>query len=284
MPIDFGSWRNIPRYAIFQLEIGENGTPHLQGYVVYHNPVVASALSKYIGGNPHIEVRRGTHSQAKAYCSKEDTRVEGPWTYGSDEGIPESQGARSDLAAVKRKLDDGVKMSVIAEDHFSDFIRYSKGFREYKRLKTPVRRHQMEVIVLIGGTGTGKTRYVHDNFEDIYSVPQPKSSGCYWDDYDGQETVLIDEMYGSRFSHGFLLQLLDRYDFSVPVHGGSMRFTSKRIVMTSNSHPDLWYSGVYEKQGIRFDEGPLYRRMTQGMSCIIRCDKNPFRMTILNYK
>ncbi len=45
-----------------------------------------------MGGNPHVEKRQSTHSQCKAYCTKEDTRVSGPWTYGDDEGIPEGQG------------------------------------------------------------------------------------------------------------------------------------------------------------------------------------------------
>lgn len=275
IPLNLAFWRNIPRYAIYQLEVGENGTPHLQGYIVFNNTVRGSTVKNYFGCNPHLEARRGTHTQAKDYCSKEDTRVQGPWTFGDDEGIPEGQGQRSDLAAVKRKLDDGCKLSVIADEHFSDYIRYSKGFKEYKRLKSDKRDWVMEIITLIGDTGVGKTHWAYDNYgEDIYSVPSSKKSGCYWDDYDGQETVIVDEMYGNRFAWGFLLMLTDKYPFTVPTHGGSMNFNSKRIIFTSNAHPDSWYETMVEKTGMGFFDGPLYRRLVRGNSCIIRVDKD----------
>lgn len=285
--LDFASWRNPPRYAIWQLEVGENGTPHVQGYIVLLSRTRMSTLKLRFQSNLHLEKRRGTHSQAVAYCSKEETRVSGPWTYGSDDDIPEGQGARSDLTTVKRKLDAGATMITIADEHFSDFIRYHKAFIVYKRLKSPKRDWEMEVIVLIGETGTGKTRFVADNYDDVFSVPDKKGSGTYWDDYDGQETVLVDECYGKRFSHSFLLRLLDRYAMSVPIHGGSLNFNSRRIVLTSNAHPADWYRGLYTTLGQEFQNGPMYRRMTQGNSCIIRCDKHSdgtFSKMLLNYK
>ncbi len=281
----------VPRYAVYQLERGDQGTPHFQGapfffekkgYIVYNGPRRISAINTDLNNLAWIHTRNGGHSQARHYCCKPipdcdcqhcdgAVRLQGPWFFGSEEGIPESQGERSDLAAVKRKLDEGAKLKTIAEEHFSDFCRYNRSFREYKRLKAPKRHHLMEVIVLFGGTGTGKTRYAYDHYgDDIYSVPEAKGSGTYWDDYDEQETVLVDECYGKRFTHGFLLQLLDRYPFTVPVHGSAVNFSSKRIIMTSNTHPREWYHGMYESHpGMRFEGGPLERRMTDGDSCIL---------------
>lgn len=101
----------------------------------------------------------------------------------------------------------------------------------------------MEVVVLVGPPGSGKTRWAMDNYPTLYKLPCPKSSGTYWDDYDGQETVLVDEMYGHYFSWSFLLQLTDRYPMTVPVHGGAgHQFVSRRIIFTSNSLPEEWYS------------------------------------------
>ena len=31
----------------------------------------------------HLEIRRGTQQQARDYCQKHDTRVDGPWEYGT---------------------------------------------------------------------------------------------------------------------------------------------------------------------------------------------------------
>lgn len=169
-----------------------------------------------------------------------------------------------DLRAIKRKIEDGINERELSSVHFELWVRNHRAFKKYKVLHTPKRNWEMSITVLVGPTGVGKTRWVYDNFEDLYSVPPTKQSGCYWDGYDGQEVVLIDEMYGSRFSYAWLLQLLDRYSFLIPVHGGQVPFTSSRIIMCSNSHPDEWY----DPQKFPFSGSPLERRLTQGRSSI----------------
>lgn len=69
------------RYVVWQRERGENGTPHIQGYIELHNPVRLSAMKLWLP-SAHFEVRRGTREQARAYCMKEDTRDAGPWERG----------------------------------------------------------------------------------------------------------------------------------------------------------------------------------------------------------
>ena len=71
--IDFAA----ARYAVWQREKGENGTEHLQGYVVFSNSVSRAYVSA-IMPRAYLEIRRGSHEQAKAYCTKSDTRIDGP--------------------------------------------------------------------------------------------------------------------------------------------------------------------------------------------------------------
>ena len=82
------------RYLVFQHEISESGTHHLQGYVVLSRQLRLSALKKLLP-TAHWEIRKGTHEQAKAYCTKEETRMEftEPVEWGSDEGIARARGA-----------------------------------------------------------------------------------------------------------------------------------------------------------------------------------------------
>lgn len=64
-------------YLVFQEEIGESGTHHLQGYVVLKKK---ARLTHFAGGvleGAHFEVARGTPEECDEYSSKEDTRVAG---------------------------------------------------------------------------------------------------------------------------------------------------------------------------------------------------------------
>lgn len=252
-----------PLYAIWQKEVGESGTPHLQMYLAYESPVRHSRMRTLLPGC-HIEPRHGSHKQAKTYCSKLDSRVEGPYEYGDDTTIANSQGQRSDLIGAKRAIEDGASVLELFDSHFGTMVRYGRGMKEYKRLRSEKRMWPMEIIVLVGPTGCGKTRWCYDTFgRSLYAVPAAKSSGTYWDDYDGEETVLVDEMYGNRFSWGFLLQLCDRYPLKVPNHGGFINFSSKRIIFTSNSRVSDWY----DQAKICID--PFLRRITHSIECII---------------
>ncbi len=62
-PLLFAGFRNPPVYSIYQLEIGENGTPHYQGYACWVRQIRRISVSRMFGCNPHLEARRGTHSE-----------------------------------------------------------------------------------------------------------------------------------------------------------------------------------------------------------------------------
>lgn len=73
-------------------------------------------------------------------------------------------------------------------------------------------------------------------------MPQPKGSGLYWDDYDSQTCVFIDEMDGNYMTPTFFNTLCDRYECVVPVHGGAgHQMVAKYIVICSNYHPKFWW-------------------------------------------
>ncbi len=147
------------------------------------------------------------------------------------------------------------------------YARNSKGFKSIKALIQEPRSTFPEIITLWGPTGTGKSRFANLTYGDsIYRLPAPKSSGTWWQNYDNEETVLIDEMYGTRFKHGALLLLLDEWPTTVPDYGGDLVFNSKRIIFTSNSPPEEWY-----RNHPYFGEA-LHRRLTQGNSRVYRVE------------
>ncbi len=234
-------------YVVWQLERGVEGTEHFQGYVQFEKYHRLSKLKK-LSPRAHWERRRGTHEQAKEYCTKEDTRVQGPFEKGTE--IQVEPGKRNDLLAIKRKLDEGSKETAIAQDEefFGTWCRHYKAFERYKRLCTNnLRTWLTYVIVYWGPPGVGKTRRARAEagpLENQYWLAKPKGNqGCWWDGYDGQDTVVIDEFYG-WISRDLMCRLCDAMPLLVETKGGSTPFLAKKIIITSNSQPADWWPRV----------------------------------------
>lgn len=221
------------RYGIWQVERGESGTTHLQGYLEFSKPVRLSHCRKVIPG-AHFESRRGTRDQAIAYCEKEDTRIDGPFEHGRrDTG---GQGKRSDLIAVKEAIDAGATEKDIANEHFSTWCRNYRAFERYRHLTSTQRDWKTIVELRYGTPGTGKSRTAMDLYPGAYWKPR----GLWWDGYEGQEVVILDEFFG-WLTWDALLKICDRYPLNVETKGGTVAFTARRLVITTNADPRRWY-------------------------------------------
>lgn len=246
-------------YVCWQLELcPRTNRLHLQGYAEFVGPKTWSWVHENCEGleTAHLEQRKGSQGEARRYCMKEDSRVDGPWEWGE----PKEQGKRSDLQDIKKRLDSGDSEALIAEDHFGSWVRYHRSFREYKRVRQleAVRDWPMELILFIGPTRTGKSSRARAAYPGAYWGPK----GKWWDGYAGQETIIIDEMYGHRMPYTELLQLMDRYPYQVETKGGMVQITSKRIVFTSNQLPEDWYDSVKTHQG-PWEDSPLRARIRE---------------------
>lgn len=82
------------RRAVVQREkCPETGRLHYQGFLELVSPMRFNAIKGILRcDSAHLEKRKGTPQQAWDYCTKEDTREDGPWEYG--EGRPKGQGTR----------------------------------------------------------------------------------------------------------------------------------------------------------------------------------------------
>lgn len=110
------------RYIVFQSELGDNGTPHYQGYLELTRPQRIT----YLRANfhpAHYEPRRGTREQARDYAMKEDTRTEGPWESG--DWRAGGAGQRTDLTGVVEACKTG-SLKHVAQTHPEAILRYSK--------------------------------------------------------------------------------------------------------------------------------------------------------------
>lgn len=210
------------RYIVYGREIAPTTqTPHLQGYVYFDNAKTLSAVIKLLPGS-HIESAKGSPLQNYTYCTKEKDFFE--------KGIrPDSP--PQDYANCKT---------------YSQVLKLK--FDETNKI-TP-RTEKPTVQWYYGRSGTGKSYTAYKSSDDIYS----KNSSRWWDQYTGQNTVIIDDFEPPEpKSPAFrdFLKLIDRYPYLVEYKGGTCQFNSPNIIITTEHHPEYHYSDNELKQILR---------------------------------
>lgn len=237
------------RYCVWQKEQGDGGTVHYQGYMEFSRAVRLSALRKAVPG-AHYEERRGSRDQAREYCRKSD-RLDGPWEWGDWVG---GQGTRTDLELSAGMCAAGRSLADIAREQPSVFVKFHRGLAELRRVSfRPRRRLELKVYLIWGVTGSGKSRYVWDMWgEEVYSLASQKP--VWFDGYDGQKVLLIDEFEGVlEFGREKLLKVLDIYPYLAPVKGGHVYAQWDKIYITSNNDLEAEFRG----------DTALWRRVTR---------------------
>lgn len=241
------------KYMIQGEEVGAGGKEHVQGFVIFKNARALSGVIKEFKG-VHWEICKGSIDDNITYCKKE-----GKW---AEEGeVPAGQGTRTDVLKVGEMVVFGMTDEEIINsgpDEAGTWVRCHRGIREARRVLNRHKRRDwvMDVRVYWGATGSGKTRAVYDEFGvgNVYVKPV----GKWWDGYEGEEVVLIDDFDPSNcfdIQFDMYLKLLDRYPMKVEVKGGFEQFLSKVIVFTSNYDPSEWFP-------FKMNRDALFRRIS----------------------
>lgn len=264
-------------YLVYQLERApDTGTEHIQGFVQFKKPIRLTGLKK-VNEAIHWEKRRGTAQEAADYCKKSDSRMlddEGMPCGPFEFGVLSTVGVRNDLAALAKSVLDGKRLIEVATDDPSCFARYSRGLQALARYaKAPAIDREVEVRLYIGPTRTGKTwSALHEvDPDDVYV----KDTDKWWDNYQGQSNVVLDDFSGAA-SHVpvvELLRLLDNYRLQVPVKGSFEWFHARTIILTTNIHPCKWYEWKgrwehYDALIARFSEVRIFSVRGEAPICL----------------
>jgi len=240
-----------PVYLVFGKEVGESGTPHLQGFVHFENARSFKALKAALP-RAHIEIKssRSTFAQASEYCKKD--------------GDFHEQGVLPSDPAVKGADEKERWVSIIALAESGDWERIKEDFPieygtklktlEYLHAKRPRALVEIDEAVphqwIYGPPGTGKSRTARDQNPGAF-IKDPTEK--WWDGYDGEDVVIIDDFDKFQVKQGGdMKRWLDRYPFQAQVKGGYMKARPSKVIITSNYHPkEIWDDDVTVKAILR---------------------------------
>ena len=296
-------------YAQWQFEKGEQtDRVHCQMVLQLNGPVkwefllATEPFKSWLG----MQIKSvWDYKGAIAYVTKEDTRVAGPYKWGTewmdDDPKPVKQGERTDIKKgcliVKRAIEEGDEphqaFKKLAQEMPDQLVKYHQGYYTYAEViagKDPYERCE-EVVLYLGEPGAGKSHDARLLCDLPYTSMYQKNSNMYFDGYNNEEVLLFDE-YAGQVSYQTWKNLCDlgapnligkkpRFNLARS-KAGSLGFGSRVICFVSNRLPTDWYPNALMKEAVktisrRFTKiiwyGGDYKKGTQWKECFDTPDK-----------
>lgn len=260
------------KMAVFQKEKGEEGTEHFQGYMETKKRMYTTGAHAML--NPikmSLLHAKGTKQQNEKYCTKEEGRVDGPWyancTTDDFKRKSGNQGKRSDLDEFARmiKEEGGITEDVFEAmpGHAMAYSKHAKALVAEMKL-TEIKKKEMaywqeqyqrrqrgeeiegqqqrNLKLYFGPTAVGKTTEVKLHVMGELGVPLFEKSAAtkWWDGYQGENHVLVDEYRGGQTIDEFKA-LTNIGEVAIEMKGTSGILVAEQMYFTTNCHPTQWW-------------------------------------------
>lgn len=230
----------VCKYMSFGYETGkEEGTPHLQGATVFTSKKALSQVIKFFPSRVS-KIQEIVHLQdAIDYTQKDMEFYESGDRPVSNKRKGENEKERWDDAKKKAKLGD---LDSIDSDIYLRMYRTLKEIAKDHMVK-PLPIDTLENQWVCGPSGCGKSRQARKDYPDAYY----KMCNKWWDGYQGEETVIIEDI--DAITHKHLVHHLklwgDHGPFLAETKGGAINIRPKRIIVTSNCRLTEMAEGVH---------------------------------------
>jgi len=229
-------------YFVVGKEIGEKGTPHLQGYTLFRESHTLSSVKDRLSQRCHLEAARGSSHDNRTYCTKGGDSIQ----FGKCPGKPDKKDRDTLAREWRSKLGEGRSgISEFADENPGVFawsghtlLRNSLG------IAGAVPRPNISVRWIYGAPGVGKSRFAHEQLPNAY-IKEPRTK--WWNGYLLEKEVIIDDFGPCGIDINHLLRWFDRYKCYVEVKGDMCPLCAEVFIVTSNFHPDEIFSFGGEK-------------------------------------
>jgi len=245
------------KYWIIGKEVGDSGTPHLQGYVSLRRRCNLRHVRDLFGPRIHFEIARGSAGQNRTYCSKGGDFAEG----GNIPKEISKKPVSRDILALEfsEHFEQGNRglAEVAAERAGTWYFSGHNLLRNAVSLCRPVLRPDIKVTWIYGPPGVGKSRKAHGEMPEAF-IKEPRTK--WWSGYMLEKEVIIDDFGPNAIDINHLLRWFDRYKCMVETKGGMIPLVADKWIVTSNFSPEECFT---DKDGVPNVQLPaLCRRLT----------------------
>lgn len=240
--------------VVFQPEVcPTTGRRHWQGVVRFHRGLTAAQVRDILQlTNSWLGVTNGSFHNNIKYCvvpSKADPDVERWFRPGPnllpqpmhEYGCRPAPDASAGFLSITDALKAGQSMEELALSHTGEMMRYHRGVTAVMQyLHRPPVNRTVEVFLLYGPTGTGKSHAVLSLFPEAFVKPDNKPGEVgFFDGYDRQDVMLLDD-FRPDWPLKALLRALDKWPYPVNVKHGSMTAYWTKVFITTNVPFEQW--------------------------------------------
>lgn len=238
------------RYGIFQIEKGGNSELiHIQGFIQFSKPFNWSTFCRCFPVADFSDVYSNS-IRAREYCSKEDTRVRGPYEIGDFVEERGNSKTKEFLNLINMNAKDEELMEYSPTLYLNNYHKIEK-IQDSNRFRPFMKgQRQVEVTYIYGPPGVGKTTFVREscNEDDLYNVDTYKYGG--FDMYKGQNIIVFDE-YNSQIELTLFNKLIDKWAVQLPARYGNKWACYTKIFIISNIPISEQYNSDNIKPEIR---------------------------------
>ena len=257
-PEDVFSCLEKASFVVFQLEEGsKTGYDHYQCFVQFSSATRLSSIRKSFTSRgftaQYIAPREFSVSSCLAYCTKDKTRIEGPWNRGEAQ-LP-STDTKTLLLDVENQIAEGLTTvdSLLLNPETRPAVRrhlsYLRAIEEASlRDKWSKTDRHVTTHFLWGPPRTGKTwgltheRYTYGDFYAVTDWSHP------WDSYSQQRVLILDE-YEAQADFHLLCQILEGYPLELSARYSNTWAAWDTVWIISNSPLDDIVD-LYRRQGV----------------------------------
>lgn len=240
------------KYVVVGEEVGESGTPHLQGFIYFTNKKSFKQVKEHLGVRAHVERQKGSARQAIDYCKKDGVTTE----WGIEPAKPGGDSMKERAKRNKRLLEDDMH-DLVAEGVLApNQIPVIKKARLILANEKPSYTSEtVRGIWFYGPPGTGKTHAARHEYGSVFYIkPQNK----WFDGYQGEKVIVLDDLDKQGACLGHYLKIwADKWACTGEVKGGTVPLQHDKFIVTSNySIDELFGEDLNMRDAIsrRFEE------------------------------